>query len=91
MTLGTHVIDWDFIVAEICEDEGFLCNDFAMAQELTVGPHEGTVYLPAFSSGGKEDMGECLPCAVWSVAEVRAITEDDPGDRLVTMAPLSVR
>ena len=58
MTLGTRVIDWDFIVAEIGEDEGILGNDFAMVQELTVGPHEGGVYLPAFSSGGKKDMGK---------------------------------
>ena len=61
---------------EIGEDEGILGNDFAMAQERTVRPHEGAVYLPAFSSRGKEDMGERLPCAVRSVAEVRAITEE---------------
>ena len=50
VTLGTRVIDWDFIVAEIGEDEGILGNDFAMAQVLMVRPHEGVVYLPAFST-----------------------------------------
>ena len=70
MTLGTRVIDWDFIVAEIGEDEGILGNDFAMAQELTVRPHKGAVYLPAFWMIGKEDMGERLPCASRLIAEV---------------------
>ena len=51
-------------------------RDFAIAQQLTVRPHKSAVYLPASSSTGKEDMGECLPCAVRSVAEVRAITEE---------------
>ena len=60
MTLGTRVINWDFIVAEIGEDEGILGNDFAMAQELMVRPHESAVYLPAFSSTGNEDMEEPL-------------------------------
>ena len=60
MTLGTRVIEWDFIVAEI--GEGILGNDFAMAQQLTVRPHESAVYLPASSSADKEDMGERLPC-----------------------------
>ena len=36
MTLGTREIDWDFIVAEIGEDEGILGNDLVMAQELTL-------------------------------------------------------
>ena len=67
-------------MVEIGEDEGILGNDFAMAQELTVRPHEGAVNLPAFSSGGKADMRERLPCAVRSVTEVRAITEEGPGD-----------
>ena len=48
MTLGTRVIEWDFIVAEIGEDEGILGNDFAMAQQLTVWPHESAVYLSFF-------------------------------------------
>ena len=74
--LGTRVIEWDFIVAEIGEDEGILGNDFAMAQQLRVRPHESVVYLPASSSADKEDMEERLPCAVWSVAEVRAIMEE---------------
>ena len=76
VTLGTCVIDWDFIVAEIGEDQGIPGNNFSMAQALTVRPHEGAVYLPTFSSGRKEDMGERLPCAVWSVVEVKAITEE---------------
>ena len=63
-------------MAEIGEDEGILGNDFAMAQHLTVRPHESAVYLPASSSADKEDMGERLSCAVRSVAEVRAITEE---------------
>ena len=81
MTLGTRVIDWDFIVVDIDEDEGILANDFAMAPELTVRPHEGAVYLPAFSSGGKE------------VTEVRAITEEDLAVRALgtmTLAPRTV-
>ena len=46
VTLGTRVVEWGFIVAEIGEDEGILGNDFAMAHELTVRPCEGAVYLP---------------------------------------------
>ena len=39
VTLGTRVIEWDFIVAEIGEDEGILSNDFAMAtRECHVSP-----------------------------------------------------
>ena len=38
VTLGTRVINWSFIVAEIEDDEGILGNDFAMAHELTVRP-----------------------------------------------------
>ena len=93
MTLGTRVVDWVFIVAEISEDKGILGNDFAMAQELTVRPHEGAVYLLTFSSGGKEDMGERLPCAVWLVAEVTAITEEVHAVRAlrtITLAPRTV-
>ena len=75
VTLGTRVIEWDIMVAEIGEDEGILCKDFAMAQQLMVRPHESAVYLPASSSADKEDMGERLPCAFRSVVEVRAITE----------------
>ena len=36
VTLGTRIKEWDFIVAEIGEDEGVLGNDFAMAQQLVV-------------------------------------------------------
>ena len=61
MTLGTRVIEWDFIVAQIGEDEGILGNDFAMAQQLTVQPHGSAVYLPASSSTG------------FKVLEVRAL------------------
>ena len=38
MTLGTRAIKWNFIVAEIGDDEGILGNDFAMAHKLTVRP-----------------------------------------------------
>ena len=55
VTLGTCVIKWDFIVAEIGKDEGILGNDFAMSQQLTVRPHESAVYVPASSSTDKED------------------------------------
>ena len=63
-------------MAELGEDEGTLGNDFAMGHRLTVRPHEAAVYLPATSGVGREDMGECLPCAVRSITEVRAITEE---------------
>ena len=43
VTLGTLVIEWSFIVAEIRDDEGILGNDFAMAHVLTVRPCEGAV------------------------------------------------
>ena len=46
VTLGSQVIKWGFIVAEIGDDEGILGNDFAIAHELTVRPREGAVYLP---------------------------------------------
>ena len=43
-------------MAEIGEDEGILGNDFALAHQLTVQPHEGAVYLPTTSGEEKEDM-----------------------------------
>ena len=46
VTLGPQAIDWYFIVSEISEDEGILGNDFAVARQLTLRPHEGAVYLP---------------------------------------------
>ena len=49
MTLGNRAIKWNFIVAEMGDDEGILGNDFAMAHELTVRPCEGAVYLPNLS------------------------------------------
>ena len=64
-----------------------------MAQQLMVQPHKSAVYLPASSSTGKEDMGERLPCAVWSVAEVRAIKEEVSvvqALRTMTLAPRTV-
>ena len=36
VTLGTHVIEWDFIVVEIGEDERILGNDFAMEQDSQI-------------------------------------------------------
>ena len=44
VTLGTRAIKWNFIGAEIGDDEGILGNDFAMAHELMVRPCEGAVY-----------------------------------------------
>ena len=77
VTLGTRVIEWSFIVAEIGDDEGILGNDFAMAHELTVRPCEGAVYLPDLAGTGKGHMGERLPCTIRSVTEetlvVRAV------------------
>ena len=76
LTLGTRVIEWSFIVAEIGDDEGILGNDFAMAHELTVWPCEGAVYLPDLAGTGKGHMGERLPCTIRAVTEVRAVTEE---------------
>ena len=76
VTLGTRVIKWSFIVAEIGDDEGILGNDFAMAHELTVRPCEGAVYLTDLAGTGKVHMGERLPCTIRSVTEVRAVTEE---------------
>ena len=76
MTLGTRVIEWGFIVAEIGDDEGILGNDFAMAHELTVRPCEGAVYLPDLAGTGKGHLGERLPCTIRAVTEVRVVTEE---------------
>ena len=57
MTLGTRVVEWGFIVAEIGDDEGILGNNFAMAHELTVRPCEGAVYLPDLAGTGKGHIG----------------------------------
>ena len=62
VTLGTRVIAWDFIVAEISEDEGILGNDLGVAHGLTVRPHEGMVYLPGVTREGTESLGEQLEC-----------------------------
>ena len=53
VTLGTRVIKWSFIVAEIGDDKGILGNDFAMAHKLTVRPCESAVYLPDLSGTRK--------------------------------------
>ena len=93
VTLGTRVIEWGFIVAEIGDDEGILGNDFAMAHELTVRPCEGAVYLPVLAGTGKGHMGERLPCTIRSVTEVRAVTEETLAVRAVgsaTLAPHTV-
>ena len=76
VTLGTRVVEWGFIVAEIGDDEGILGNDFAMAHELTVRPCEGAVYLPDIAGTGTGHMGERLPCTIRVVTEVRAVTEE---------------
>ena len=89
VTLGTRVIEWSFIVAEIGDDEGILGNDFAMAHELTVRPCEGAVYLPDLAGTGKGHMGERLPCTICSVTEVRAVTEETLAVRAVGSAMLA--
>ena len=76
VTLGTRVVEWGFIVAEIGDDEGILGNDFAMAHELTVRPCEGAVYLPDHAGTGRGHMGERLPCTIRVVTEVRTVTEE---------------
>ena len=76
VTLGTRVVEWGFIVAEIGDDEGILGNDFAMAHELTVRPCEGAVYLPDHAGTGRGHLGQRLPCTVRVVTEVRTVTEE---------------
>ena len=88
VTLGTRVIKWSFIVAEIGDDEGILGNDFAMAHKLTVQPCEGAVYLPDLSGTRKEHMGEPLLCTIRSVTEVRAVTEETLAVRAVGLATM---
>ena len=73
--------------------EGILGNDFAMAHPLTVRPHEAAIYLPTTFGGGREDMGERLPWAVRSIAEVRVINNEAFAVRAVersTLAPRTV-
>ena len=93
VTLGTRVVEWGFIVAEIGDDEGILGNDFAMAHELTVRPCEGAVYLLDHAGTGRGHMGERLPCTIRVVTEVRAVTEETLVVRAVgpaTLAPHTV-
>ena len=89
VTLGTRVIEWRFIVAEIGDNEGILGNDFAMTHEVTVRPCEGAVYLPDLSGMRKEHIGEGLPCTIRSVIKVRAITEETLAVRAVGLATLA--
>ena len=80
VTLGTRVIEWSFIVAEIGDDEGILGN-------------EGAMYLPDLAGTGKGHMGERLPCTICAVTEVRAVTEETLAVRAVgsaTLAPHTV-
>ena len=93
VTLGTRVIKWSFIVAEIGDDEGILGNNFVMAHKLTVRLCKGAVYLPDPSGTRKEHMGEHLPCTIRSVTEVRVVTEETLAVRVVgsaTLAPHTV-
>ena len=93
LTLGTRAIKWNFIVAEIGDDEGILGNDFAMALELMVQPCEGAVYLPTLSRAKEEHMGQRLPCTTRAVREVRAITEETLAVRAMgpaTLAPHTI-
>ena len=85
--------EWNFIVAEIADDEEILGNDFAMAHKLTVRRCEGAVYLSDLSRARKEHMGERLPCTIRSVTEVRAITEETLAVRAVgpvTLTPHTI-
>ena len=91
VTLGTGVIKWSFIVAEIGDDKGILGNNFAMAHELTVRPCEGAVYLLDLAGTRKEHMGERLPCTIRSVTEVRAVTEETLAVWAVGSATLAPR
>ena len=77
-------------VAEIRDDEGISGNDFAMAHELTVRPCEGAVYLPDHAETGRGHLGECLPCTVRVVTEVRTITEETMAVRAVGPATLAL-
>ena len=61
---GCRTVDWDFIVAEIGEDEGILGNDFAMAHKIMVQPHEGAVFLPEAQVVLAGWLGERLSCVV---------------------------
>ena len=61
VTLGTRAMKWNFIVAEIGDDEGLRGNDFTMAHNLTVRPCEGAVYLPTLSRAKEEHTGQRLP------------------------------
>ena len=93
VTLGTRAIKWNFIVAEIGDDEGILGNDFAMAHVLTVRLCEGAVYLPTLSRAKEEHMGQRLPCTIRVVTEVKAITEETLAVRAVgpaTLAPHTI-
>ena len=88
VTLGTGVVEWGFIVAEIGDDERILGNDFAMAHKLTVRPLEGAVYLQDLAGTGKGHMGERLPCTIRIVTKVRAVTEETLAVRAVGSATL---
>ena len=89
VTLGTRAIKWNFIVAEIGDDEGIMGNDFAMAHELTVRPCMGAMYLPDLSRARKEHVGQRLPCTIRSVTEVRVISEETRAVRAVGPATLA--
>ena len=69
VTLGTRVVEWGFIVAEIGDDEGILGNDFAMAHELTVRPHRD----------GKRTPGRTLTMHRPGSARGEDDTRRDPG------------
>ena len=93
VAFGTRTIEWNFIVAEIEDDEGILGNDFAMAHELMVRPYEGAVYLPDLTRAEEGNMGQRLPCTIRAVTGVRAITEETLAVRplgSVTLAPHTV-
>ena len=54
VTLGTRVVEWGFIVAEIRDDEGILGNDFAMQTSSRCG-HARVPCISRTSPGQEED------------------------------------
>ena len=90
VTLGTRAINWDIIMAKISEDEGILGNDFAVAHQLTVWPHEGLSRAPTVVA---TELWERLTWFVHQIMEVRAITEETLAVRTtkrVTIAPMAM-
>ena len=60
-----------------------------MAHKLTVRPCECAVYFPTLSKAEEEHIGQRLPCTIWSVTEVWAITEETLAVRALGLAMLA--